>query len=121
MLGLVLSGNLITLFIMWEMTSITSFLLIGFNGEDSSEARSGALQALIITGIGGLALLAGFVVLAAISGAVLDGGGLVFDVARILQANPSAIAAHPLYIAALILLAVGAFTKSAQFPFHFWH
>jgi multicomponent K+:H+ antiporter subunit A len=120
MLGLVLSGNLITLFIMWEMTSITSFLLIGFKGEKSDDARSGALQALMITGIGGLALIAGFVILAAMSGAVLGSDGLVFDMARILQADSVAMATHPLYVAALILLAIGAFTKSAQFPFHFW-
>ncbi|MDQ7035358.1 MAG: proton-conducting transporter membrane subunit, partial [Anaerolineae bacterium] len=120
MLGLVLSGNLLTLFIMWELTSITSFLLIGFKGEKSKAARFGASQALMITGLGGLALIAGFVLLATISGDVLNSGGMVFDMAQILQANPSDVAVHPLYVATLTLLAIGAFTKSAQFPFHFW-
>jgi len=120
MLGLVLSGNLLTLFIMWELTSITSFLLIGFKGAKSADARFGAQQAFVITGLGALALIAGFVLLAAISGTVLHGGGFVFDLAQIMQANPDAIAAHPFYIATLILVAIGAFTKSAQFPFHFW-
>jgi NADH:ubiquinone oxidoreductase subunit 5 (subunit L)/multisubunit Na+/H+ antiporter MnhA subunit len=63
MLGLVLAGNLITLFIMWELTSITSFLLIGFYGNEDEGARAGALQALIVTGAGALALLVGFVLL----------------------------------------------------------
>jgi NADH:ubiquinone oxidoreductase subunit 5 (subunit L)/multisubunit Na+/H+ antiporter MnhA subunit len=120
MLGLVLSGNLITLFMMWEMTSITSFLLIGFKGAKSEDTRFGAMQALIITGLGGLALIAAFVLLASISGDVLFGTGFTFNIAEILQARPEAVAAHPLYLATLILLAIAAFTKSAQFPFHFW-
>lgn len=120
MLGLVLSGNLITLFMMWELTSITSFLLIGFKGAKSEDARFGAMQALVITGLGGLALIAGVTLLAFISGDVLLGTGFTFDIAQILQADPEAIAAHPLYLATLILLATAAFTKSAQFPFHFW-
>jgi NADH:ubiquinone oxidoreductase subunit 5 (subunit L)/multisubunit Na+/H+ antiporter MnhA subunit len=120
MLGLVLSGNLITLFIMWELTSITSFLLIGFKGAKSEAARFGAAQALMVTGIGALALLVSFVLLAAITGDVMPGGGMIFDMAQILQANPAAVGVHPLYTATLILLAIGAFTKSAQFPFHFW-
>lgn len=120
MLGVVLSGNLITLFIMWEMTSITSFLLIGFNGADNEKARFGAMQALVVTGVGGLALIAGLILLASISGDVLFGSGFTFNMAEILQANPSAVAAHPLYLATLILIAIAAFTKSAQFPFHFW-
>lgn len=120
MLGLVLSGNLLTMFIMWEGTSITSFLLIGFKGKKYEDARFGASQAFTITGVGALALIAGIVVLAAISGDVINGGGMTFDLVEILQADPSAVAGHNLYAAAVILIAIGAFTKSAQFPFHFW-
>lgn len=120
MLGLVLSGNLITLFIMWEMTSITSFLLIGFKGYKIEDARFGAMQAFAITGVGALALIAGFVLLAFITGDVTNSGGFIFDLTVILQADPAAIGAHPLYMGALILIALGAFTKSAQMPFHFW-
>ncbi|MEL6403640.1 MAG: hydrogen gas-evolving membrane-bound hydrogenase subunit E [Chloroflexota bacterium] len=119
MLGLVLSGNLITLFIMWELTSITSFLLIGFKGAKYEDARFGATQAFVITGIGGLTLIGGVVLLAYITGDV-TGGGLVFDMVDIMQADPTAIGAHPLYVGALVLLGLAAFTKSAQFPFHFW-
>ena len=120
MLGLVLAGNLLTLFIMWEGTSITSFLLIGFKGKKYKDARFGASQAFVITGIGALALIAGIVVLGAISGDVLNGGNFIFSLTEILQADPSSIAAHNLYAAAVVLIAIGAFTKSAQFPFHFW-
>lgn len=116
MLGVVLSGNLITLFIMWELTSITSFLLIGFYGSEDETAQRGAMQALMVTGIGALALLVGFVLLAWIVG----DGSFVFELSQILQADPAAIGAHPLYLATLLLLGLGAFTKSAQFPFHFW-
>ncbi|GAB5492606.1 MAG: hypothetical protein Phog2KO_28210 [Phototrophicaceae bacterium] len=120
MLGLVLSGNLVTLFIMWELTSITSFLLIGFKGAKYEDARFGATQAFLVTGVGALALVAGLVVLAFISGDVINGGGFTFSMVEILQADPDAIGTHPLYLAALVLLCLGAFTKSAQFPFHFW-
>lgn len=120
MLGLVLSGNLITLFIMWELTSITSFLLIGFKGYKSEDARFGAMQAFAVTGVGALGLIAGFVLLAFITGEVTGTGDFIFDLSVILQADPEAIAAHPLYMGALILVAFGAFTKSAQMPFHFW-
>lgn len=120
MLGLVLSGNLVTLFIMWELTSITSFLLIGFKGDKYEAARFGAQQAFMVTGVGALALIGGIGLLAALSGDVLGTGGLVFDIQQILNADSSAVAAHPLYIATVILLGLGAFTKSAQFPFHFW-
>jgi NADH:ubiquinone oxidoreductase subunit 5 (subunit L)/multisubunit Na+/H+ antiporter MnhA subunit/multisubunit Na+/H+ antiporter MnhB subunit len=120
MLGLVLSGNLITLFILWELTSITSFLLIGFKGAKDQSARAGALQALIVTGIGALGLIAGAVVLAVISRDVLGSDSLIFEISAILKADPAAVGAHPLYAAALLLIALGAFTKSAQAPFHFW-
>jgi NADH:ubiquinone oxidoreductase subunit 5 (subunit L)/multisubunit Na+/H+ antiporter MnhA subunit len=116
MLGLVLAGNLITLFIMWELTSISSFLLIGFDGGEDKAARAGAMQALVITGVGALGLLIGFVLLAWIVG----NGSFVFELSQILQADPASVGAHPLYLAALLLIGLGAFTKSAQFPFHFW-
>jgi NADH:ubiquinone oxidoreductase subunit 5 (subunit L)/multisubunit Na+/H+ antiporter MnhA subunit/multisubunit Na+/H+ antiporter MnhB subunit len=120
MLGVVLSGNLITLFILWELTSITSFLLIGFKGMKYEDARFGALQALVVTGVGALGLIAGAVLLAIISRDVLGSTELMFEIKDILNADPAAIAAHPLYTAALLLIALGAFTKSAQAPFHFW-
>ncbi len=120
MLGLVLSGNLILMFVLWELTSITSFLLIGFKGKKSEDARFGAQQAFIVTGLGGLALIAGVVLLAAMGGEILNGGGFVFEIAELLRADPEAYAAHPYFVGTLILLALAAFTKSAQFPFHFW-
>ena len=110
MLGTTLAGNLITMFVFWELTGICSYMLIGFDHEQE-EARRAALQAILVTGIGGLALLAGFILLGNISGtmelAELLGGG---DIVR----------AHPLYLPALMLVLAGAFTKSAQFPYHFW-
>jgi multicomponent Na+:H+ antiporter subunit A len=112
MLGLVLADNLILLFIFWELTSITSFLLIGFEHERAS-ARKAAIQALLVTGSGGLLLLAGLIVLAIGTGS--------FSLSEIVSAprgtGPSAI---PGYEAAAILLLLAAFTKSAGFPFHFW-
>ncbi|MEM1041307.1 MAG: putative monovalent cation/H+ antiporter subunit A [Bacteroidota bacterium] len=111
MLGLVLSNNLIALFVFWELTSFSSYLLIGFKHE-VEESRKSALQALLVTGGGGLALLAGFLLLGSI-------GGGTFDMREIL-ANAEAVRAHALYPAAFALVALGCFTKSAQFPFHFW-
>ncbi|MCW5757144.1 MAG: DUF4040 domain-containing protein [Phycisphaeraceae bacterium] len=110
MLGLVLADDLILLFIFWELTSITSYLLIGFDHE-REKARKSALQALVITGLGGLAMLAGMVLLGQIAG--------TYSVSEIV-ANPSTLAASPLTLGAMILILAGAFTKSAQFPFHFW-
>lgn len=111
MLGLVLSANLISLFLFWELTSFASFLLIGFNHHKKESVRA-ARQSLIVTAGGGLALLAGFILLA-----ISSGSG--FDLTQIL-AQPEAIAHHPYLHAAIVLIAIGAFTKSAQFPFHFW-
>jgi multicomponent Na+:H+ antiporter subunit A len=110
MLGLVLADNLIALFVFWELTGFTSYLLIGFE-HDRLEARRAALQALLVTGAGGLALLA--------AGILLWQAGGTTSLFELLDSG-SNLAAHPRYvgIAALILLA--AFTKSAQFPFHFW-
>jgi multicomponent K+:H+ antiporter subunit A len=110
MLGVVLSGNLAQLVIFWELTSVVSFLLIGY-WHHRVDARRGARMALIVTGAGGLALLGGVVILGHIAGS--------YDLDEVL-ASGDLIRAHPLYPAALVLLLLGAFTKSAQFPFHFW-
>jgi multicomponent Na+:H+ antiporter subunit A len=110
MLGLVSSDNIILLFIFWELTTITSFLLVGFDHENSNARRS-ALQALLITGGGGLALLVGLIMLGQASGTYL--------LSEIIAAGP-AITEHVHYPIILTLILIGAFTKSAQFPFHFW-
>lgn len=117
MLGLVLSDNIITLFIMWELTSVTSFLLISFKGAKDEGARFGGLQALIITGGGGLALFAGLLLLSLAAGDSL-GSTFTPELSSILKV--SNLTAHPWYEAFMILLFLGCFTKSAQFPFHFW-
>ncbi|MFT4901774.1 MAG: multicomponent Na+:H+ antiporter subunit A [Lentimonas sp.] len=110
MLGLLLSDNLVLLFVFWELTSITSYLLIGFNHEQQ-ESRWKALQALLTTGLGAMAMLAGFILLASVSGSwslsEINGMG------DLLQASPW-------YTAIVILVLGGAFTKSAQVPFHYW-
>src|SRR5690606_24067986 len=110
MMGIVLSGNLIGLVVFWEMTSFFSFLLIGYWNQ-STAARDGARMALIVTGSGGLCLLAGVLLLGHIVGS--------YDLERVLEAG-ARIRSHELYLPALILILIGAFTKSAQFPFHFW-
>ncbi|NPV07668.1 MAG: putative monovalent cation/H+ antiporter subunit A [Anaerolineae bacterium] len=110
MLGVVLADDPFLLFVFWELTSITSFLLIGFDHEREA-ARQAALQALLTTGFGGLALLAGLVVLQSITGPA--------TIAE-LAGQAEAIRTHPWYPAALVLVLVGAFAKLAQFPFHFW-
>ena len=110
MLGLVLADNLVTLFVFWEMTTISSYLLIGFDHK-SAKARRSALQALFVTGGGGLALLAGLIILGTAAG--------TFELSEIV-AMGDAIRVHDAYLPILILVLAGAFTKSAQFPFHFW-
>ncbi len=110
MLGVVLSDDLITLFVFWELTSLTSYFLIGYKHEAKS-SRDGALQGLLITGSGGLAMLAGFLILGASFG--------TFRISELL-ADPAALQASSAYLPALILIALGALTKSAQFPFHVW-
>lgn len=110
MLGLVLADNLIALFVFWEVTTISSYLLIGFTS-DSAKSRRSALQALLLTGTGGLALLAGMIMLGSAAG--------TFSLMEI-RGMGDAIRDHEYYIPILILLLAGAFTKSAQFPFHFW-
>ena len=109
MLGTVFAGNLLTLFIMWELTSITSFLLIGFKGDKYESARFGAMQALMVTGAGGLELLIGVVLLGTAVGSM--------ELSVILGQS---VADHPWYTGITILIIMGAFAKSAQFPFHFW-
>ncbi len=110
MLGVVLAENLIVLLVFWELTSLASFLLIAY-WRRNEQARRGAQLALVITGAGGLALLAGFVLLGQAAGS--------FELTTILQRGDEirAAATYPLM---LLLILLGAFTKSAQFPFHFW-
>lgn len=110
MMGVVLAGDVITLFVFWEGTSLTSFLLIAYKTKDA-EARAGAFKALFITGSGGIALLAGLLFAAAIAGST--------DLNVITQQGER-LRAHPWYPVMFGLIAFGAFTKSAQFPFHFW-
>jgi multicomponent Na+:H+ antiporter subunit A len=110
MLGLVLADNMIALFVFWELTTVTSYLLIGFGHADAKSRRS-ALQALLVTGTGGLALLAGFILIGLAAGS--------FELSEVL-ARPGVLTDHPWYPAILILVLAGAFTKSAQFPLHFW-
>jgi multicomponent K+:H+ antiporter subunit A len=110
MLGVVLSENLLLLVTFWELTSLSSFLLIGF-WRHQADARRGARLALMITGAGGLALLAGVLLLGHVVGS--------FELTQVL-ASGALIKAHPLYETILVLVLLGAFTKSAQFPFHFW-
>ena len=110
MVGIALSGNVLLMLVFWELTSLASFLLIGF-WRDRADARQGARMALTITGGGGLALIAGMVLLGKAAGS--------YDLATILT-RADLVQASPLYPAILILILAGAFTKSAQFPFHFW-
>lgn len=110
MLGVVLSDNLITLFIFWELTSLSSYFLIGFNHEKEN-SRYSALQALLVTGSGGLGMFGGFILLSIVTG--------TFSISDINSQN-ELITNHHLYFPILLLVLAGAFTKSAQFPFHFW-
>ncbi len=110
MLGIVMSGNVIQLVFFWELTSLFSFLLIGYWHHGAS-ARDGARMALIVTSGGGLCLFAGVLLLGHIVGS--------YDLDAILAAG-DLVRAHPWYTPTLLLILLGAFTKSAQFPFHFW-
>jgi multicomponent K+:H+ antiporter subunit A len=110
MLGIVLADNLIVLVVFWELTGISSFLLIGYWNE-RAESRQGARMALAITGAGGLAMLAGFLLLGEITG--------TYEISELLEMG-ELIRAHPYYVPMLVLVLLGAFTKSAQFPFHSW-
>ena len=110
MLGVVTSSNALMLFVFWELTSISSFFLIGYKYEYES-ARAAAWQALLVTGGGGLAMLAGLVMIGQVSGS--------YEINQWLQ-NPTIITESSLAPIATILILLGAMTKSAQFPFHFW-
>jgi len=110
MLGVVTADNLLLLLVFWELTSLSSFLLIGF-WRGAAEARQGARLALLVTGAGGLALLGGVLLIGDIVGS--------YSLGAVLAAG-DAIRADPRYPVLLVLVLLGAFTKSAQFPFHFW-
>ncbi len=110
MLGVVLAGNIFCLFVFWELTSLSSYLLIGFKHEEQ-KTRDSALQALLVTGGGGLALMAGLILIGL--------AGNSFSLPELLNQN-AAITSSNWYIPALVLVLIGACTKSAQFPFHFW-
>jgi multicomponent Na+:H+ antiporter subunit A len=110
MLGVVLSSNLLLIFVFWEITSVTSYLLIGFKHEDD-DAREGARRALLVTGGGGLALLAGILLVGSTTGSL--------EISEII-ANRDALLTSPLYLPVVLLILAGAFTKSAQWPFQFW-
>ncbi|SCY95437.1 multisubunit potassium/proton antiporter, PhaA subunit /multisubunit potassium/proton antiporter, PhaB subunit [Paracoccus tibetensis] len=110
MQGILLSGNILMLVVFWELTSLFSFLLIGF-WHKGAAARDGARTALLVTATGGLCLLLGMLVIGQIAGS--------YDLDEVLTSG-ARITGHPLYSLALTLVLIGAFTKSAQFPFHFW-
>ncbi|MDR5682484.1 MAG: proton-conducting transporter membrane subunit [Armatimonadota bacterium] len=110
MLGLVLADDLIVLYVFWELTSVASFLLIGFHHEDP-ESRRSAIRALVVTVLGGLAMLAGIVLMGTTAG--------TFAVSA-LVGRADAVQASTVYPWIVGLLLAGAFTKSAQVPFHFW-
>ncbi|MEC8629484.1 MAG: monovalent cation/H+ antiporter subunit A [Pseudomonadota bacterium] len=110
MVGIVMSDNILLLLVFWELTSLASFLLIGY-WKHLAEGRQGARMALTVTGMGGLSMIGGMLILGQIVGS--------YDLSVILQ-NREAIQADPMFLPALILILLGCFTKSAQFPFHFW-
>ncbi len=110
MLGIVLANNIISLFIFWELTSFSSYLLIGFK-HDEQRSRQAARMALLVTGLGGLALMAGLLLMGQVGGSL--------ELSELLGRGEE-LRAHGLYGAILVLVVLGAFTKSAQFPFHFW-
>lgn len=110
MMGIAVTENALVLFVFWELTSIASYLLIG-HFHEKTESRKSALDALLITAGGGVVLLAGFILLGEITGTYRIGGWIE---------AAETIRSHPLYAAAFLCIAFGAFTKSAQVPFHFW-
>ncbi len=113
MLGVALADDLILLFVFWEITSLTSFILIGFWYE-RDEARKGAMTALQVTALGGMIMVAGFILMGIVCG--------TFSISQIVQdaALRGKLADSPLFVPALLLVFAGALTKSAQWPFHFW-
>jgi len=110
MLGLVVADNIFVFFIFFELTSLTSYLLIGFYHTEE-ESRRAARKALIVTGGGGLALMAGLILLGSVTG--------TWEFSQMLDLG-TMVQGHPYYLAIFVLVCAGAFTKSAQFPFHFW-
>ncbi|MGO1244024.1 MAG: putative monovalent cation/H+ antiporter subunit A [Sphingobacterium sp.] len=110
MLGVVLSNNILSLFVFWELTSISSFFLIGFNN-NNKDSRNSAITALSITGLGGFFLLAGLILMGNITGTYI-----ISD----LVTQREILINHQMYPVVIGLMFIGAFTKSAQFPFHFW-
>ncbi|QCO20506.1 monovalent cation/H+ antiporter subunit A [Acinetobacter cumulans] len=110
MLGISLSNNLMLLLVFWELTSISSFLLVGY-WSNYEAAQRGSRMALTITGMGGLCMLGGFILL----GQITD----TYEIDQILTMG-GLIQSHALFVPMLLLILMGAFTKSAQFPFHFW-
>ncbi|MDQ9818580.1 monovalent cation/H+ antiporter subunit A [Acinetobacter bereziniae] len=110
MLGISLSNNLIILLVFWELTSISSFLLVGY-WSNYEAAQRGARMAMTITGMGGLAMLGGFILIGHIAG--------TYQIDQ-LTTMTTTIQNSSLFVPALLLILLGAFTKSAQFPFHFW-
>lgn len=119
MLGLVLSDNLMSMFVFWELTSITSFMLIGYY-HDVEKYRKCAHQSMMVTVAGGLAMMAGLIILSMIAADAGLTGAESYSFRSILGLESGAITGHELYLPALILILLGAFTKSAQVPFHFW-
>src|SRR5690625_1983967 len=109
MLGVVLASNVISLFVFWELTSFSSYGLIGFIHE-KERSRAAALQALLVTSLGGLVMLVGLILLGNMGGS--------FELTQLILQD--SLSEHPFYVGALLLILAGAFTKSAQFPFHFW-
>jgi multicomponent K+:H+ antiporter subunit A len=110
MLGIVLSDNVLLMLVFWELTSLSSFLLIGY-WHHRPDSRQGARMALIVTGGGGLALIAGMLMLGDIAG--------TYELSEIIRRGEQ-VRSSPLFGPTLILILIGGFTKSAQFPFHFW-
>lgn len=110
MLGMVLSDNIFTLFVFWELTSISSFFLIGYNNE-SKESRKAALISLAVTGLGGFFLLAAFALLGNIAG--------TYSIHE-MMGSAAMLKEHRLYVLIIVFLFLAAFSKSAQYPLHFW-
>jgi NADH:ubiquinone oxidoreductase subunit 5 (subunit L)/multisubunit Na+/H+ antiporter MnhA subunit/multisubunit Na+/H+ antiporter MnhB subunit len=118
MLAVVMAGNLFMLFIAWEGTSIMSFLLIGFKNDKSEDSRIASSRALVITGGGGLAMFVGLMLMGWAAGGIANGG---FELSTLLDPEMGHfLRDHGWYTAFTLLIMIGAFTKSAQFPFHFW-
>ena len=113
MLGVALSDDLVLLFVFWEVTSLASFLLIGF-WHEQEESRKGAMTALQVTALGGMVMMAGFIIVGIVCG--------TFSISQVALARDLQLrlAGSPLYLPALLLILAGALTKSAQWPFHFW-